>query len=126
MHIRQEFGAMAETVAVLFLVKQGYEILERNYRKPWGEIDIIARKDEVIAFVEVKANATYSHESFAPEIRADHVKLRKIVKSAMLYLEFELKELEGEWRVDIIGVTFDPSSSKAKITHFKNVAEAIE
>lgn len=126
MHKRQEFGASSETVACAYLSSQGYEILERNYRKPWGEIDIIARKDGVIAFVEVKANATLSHESFAPEVRADYVKLRKIVKSAMLYLEFERRDLESEWRVDIIGVTMDSAMPKAKIIHFKNVAEAIE
>ena len=96
MHRRQEFGVQAETVACVFLVKQGYEILERNYRKPWGEIDLIAKKDDIFVFVEVKANATQGHASFAPEVRADHIKLRKIVKSAMLYLEFEKKDLEHE------------------------------
>ena len=123
MHIRQEVGALAESAASMFLKKQGYEILERNYRKPWGEIDIIARKDGVIVFVEVKANSMAGHQSFAPEVRADHVKLRKVVKSAMLYLEFELKDLESEWRVDIVSVTLKEAVNKAAITHFKNAAE---
>lgn len=126
MHKRQEFGALAEQATSVFLEKQGYEILDRNYRKPWGEIDIIARKDGVIVFIEVKANAEYSHESFAPQVRADRTKLRKVIKSAMLYLEFELKDLESEWRVDIIAVTAHTYANKAHITHFKNVAEAIQ
>ena len=122
----KELGAFSEGLAELYLTKRNYEILHRNFSKPWGEIDIIARQGDVLVFVEVKSNARHGHASFSPEVRADHIKLRKVIKSAMLYLEFELKNLECEWRVDIIAVTIDYSREKARISHFKNIGEAIQ
>ena len=119
MDIRRQFGNEAEEVAVIFLRGKGYEIIEQNYQKPWGEIDIIARKDNVMIFVEVKANKNKTDFAFNPEVRADQQKLRKVIKTAMLYL----RNLDQEWRIDVISVTMD--QSKAKITHFKNVAEAL-
>lgn len=121
---KKELGNLAETVAATYLKRKGYEVLERNYRKPWGEIDIIARHDSVVVFVEVKANAKDSGREFNPEVRVDHRKLAKIIRAAPLYLEYEHHNLATEWRVDIIAVTFSNSQQHANITHFKNVAEA--
>jgi len=53
----QKRGIVAETLATGFLRLKGYKIVERNYKTKFGEIDIIARKDDVIAIVEVKARA---------------------------------------------------------------------
>ena len=54
-HQRRRFGNWGEDAAVRYLKTRGYEILDRNYRSSWGEIDIIARQQDVLAFVEVKA-----------------------------------------------------------------------
>ena len=116
-------GNRAETVAATFLENKGYRILERNYRKPWGEIDIIAKRDEVVVFVEVKANARDFGFEFNPEVRVDEKKLAKITRAAPLYLEYTYKNMNTEWRVDIVSVTFI-GATKARITHFKNVVEA--
>src|SRR3989344_5693597 len=51
----QKTGEMGENIAVRFLMKQGYSILERNYTKKWGEIDIITEKEGKLHFVEVKS-----------------------------------------------------------------------
>lgn len=120
---RKDFGFYAETVASHYIQKKGYALLDRNYRKPWGEIDIIARDHDVIVFIEVKANTKDFGFAFSPEIRVDRKKMSKIIKTASLYLEFELKELNCEWRIDIVSVTITEGSQKASITHFKNVAE---
>ena len=48
---RKETGRVGEAVAAQFLVRKGFRIIERNYRKPWGEIDIIAEKGAVVRFV---------------------------------------------------------------------------
>lgn len=124
MHERTEFGLTAESIATAYLSQRGYEILERNYRKPWGEIDIIARMGDVVVFVEVKANSKEFTGDFNPEIRVNRAKMNKITKTATLYLGYELKNLDTAWRVDIISVTTSPGVTKAKITHFKNVAES--
>ena len=61
-HQRRRFGNWGEDAAVRYLKTRGYEILDRNYRSSWGEIDIIARQRDVLAFVEVKTRQ-------CPEIR---------------------------------------------------------
>ena len=50
----QKVGALGEELVVKFLVKRGYRILDRNYRRPWGELDVVAKRNERIHFVEVK------------------------------------------------------------------------
>ena len=56
-----EFGRAAELLAAQYLIDRGYTILERNYRVSRKEIDLIARRDSVVAFVEVKARAGQQH-----------------------------------------------------------------
>lgn len=116
----QELGFLAENIAARYLEDGGYEVIDRNYRKPWGEVDIIARKNGVIIFVEVKANSR-EIEGLDPEVRVDWKKMHKITRTASLYLEYELCDTDCEWQIDIIGVVFDRLDRKAKIQHFKNV-----
>lgn len=75
----KEFGGYCEEEAGLFLIRQGFSIIFKNYRTSFGEIDIIAERDRIIHFVEVKA---VSRETFEKGIRPqDHVtreKLRRI------------------------------------------------
>lgn len=121
----KELGYFAENIATRHLASKGYEIIEQNYRKPWGEIDIIAKLDGAIIFVEVKANRQEFIGEFEPEARVDSKKIAKITKTAALYLEYELKEPDIGWQVDIVSITFDKLNQKAKIKHFKNIAESI-
>lgn len=62
-HQRRRFGNWGEDAAVRYLKTRGYEILDRNYRSSWGEIDIIARQRDVLAFV------CGSEDPAQPEIR---------------------------------------------------------
>lgn len=125
MHERTTFGMQAETIACHYLETRGYQILDRNYRKPWGEIDIIAKKQNVIIFFEVKANSKTFLGNFNPEIRVDQKKMKKIIRTATLYLSQELSQSDTSWQIDIISIVLVPGVTKAKITHFKNVAEAL-
>ena len=119
MHKRQKIGEFAENLAMDFLIEKGDKIVQKNYRKPWGEIDIITERGDKIVFVEVKANSQdFVVEDFSPEYRVDDQKLEKIIKTAKMYLE---SNKEKKWQVDIISVTFIRSEKKAKIMHFKNV-----
>ena len=73
---KQEIGKKGETVAVRYLKKQGYRIVEQNYRSKVGEIDIIARDKQSLVFVEVK---TRTNEKFGlPETSITQEKLEKI------------------------------------------------
>lgn len=81
----QQFGQRAETMAVRYLKKCGYKILERNYRNRNGEIDIIAREGETLVFVEVKARSSERFGSAKAAV-TDH-KQRQVSKVALGYLK---------------------------------------
>ena len=80
----QNIGEMGEEYAVKFLNKKKYKILERNYRKRYGEIDIIAENKNYIVFVEVKTRHTDSMTSASDAVNRQ--KQLKIIKTASLYL----------------------------------------
>ena len=81
----QIFGKNSESLAAVYLKRQGYHILEQNYRTRIGEIDIIARDNETIAFIEVKSrsSATFGSPKYAVTLQ----KQRKISKIAQQYLK---------------------------------------
>ena len=77
-------GAAGEAKAAEFLVSQGWSVLERNFRCPAGEIDLVVRRDDVLAFVEVKAWRTVPAEDLALSIGPR--KRARIARAASLYL----------------------------------------
>lgn len=111
-------GSIGEAVAVRFLEKKGYALIARNYRKPWGEIDIIAEKGGVVRFIEVKALSippeAISREmsEYNPEEQIHPEKLRKIVRTAELYMESTRDE--REFQIDSVGVFLDHINRKAR------------
>ena len=92
--ISQKIGELGEEVACKYLIKQGYSVLERNYTKKWGEIDIIAQKDETLFFVEVKSKSVsdlgivdQSNETTGrPEDNMHPWKLRRLSRTIQTYL----------------------------------------
>lgn len=97
-------GKQGETKAVLFLKKHGYKILETNFKNKIGEIDIIAEKDGVIVFVEVKNRSTYGYGR--PIEAVDFHKQSKIKKVAEIYLMIKNKYY-NDVRFDVIEISFD-------------------
>lgn len=114
----QELGKQGEDLIESHLYKKGYKILERNYRKKTGEIDLIAlnpTQDEIV-FVEVK---TRKSNTFGyPEEAVDAKKLKKIEKTALLWLN-ENRKAGMHWRIDILALEF---KDKPQITHLENVS----
>ena len=74
-----EFGAWAEHYVAQYLETKDYIILDRNYSKKWGEIDIIAKKKDILIFIEVKANKS-AVAGFEPENRVNNEKTYKKVR----------------------------------------------
>ncbi len=116
---KQKIGQIGEGVACKFLVKQEYEILDRNYRKKWGEIDIVSKKAQKIHFIEVKA---VSHETgYLPEENVHSWKLKRLGRAIQTYLLENKVSDETEWQLDVMAVFLDFKTRKAKIRITENV-----
>ena len=97
------FGNESETLATLFLEQEGFVILERNYfARKLGEIDIIAQKDDVLHFIEVKSGKS---DSFDPVYNVTPAKLRKVVNSAYYYMK--VKQLDLSYSIDALIIRGD-------------------
>ncbi|MBI2344836.1 YraN family protein [Candidatus Dependentiae bacterium] len=79
----KRFGNLSEDLVVEYLIKQGFSILERNYKKFFGEIDIIAKRNNIIAFIEVKARKKDNNLMYR---LVDHRKQHKIGMVARLFI----------------------------------------
>ena len=117
---RTELGYFGQKLALEFLEKKGYILLDENYIKPWGEIDVICSKDNVIVFVEVKTNKK-EMPGFEPESRVNKNKLAKMIRAARTYLLYRKYPDNQEWRIDIVSVTIIKERGVAKIRHFINI-----
>ena len=101
---RQTLGKRGETIACEFLEKNGYKIIERNFRCNYGELDIIASKNKTLSFVEVK---TRKNLKFGlPRLAVTYTKQQKIRSSAIAYLQ--IKHIHAELiSFDVIGDYID-------------------
>jgi putative endonuclease len=100
-----ELGRLGENAAARFLQAKGYAIIERNFRCPRGEIDIIAKHSGELVFVEVKTRTTQDVARPADSVTAD--KQERLAKAAEVYL---LRKAKGEWRCrfDVVEVLMTP------------------
>ena len=99
---RQRFGKLGESVAISFLKKNGYRILEQNYRNIFGEIDIVAMDGNTIVFVEVKARR--SKQFGNPKYSVTYKKKRKISMVALDYLK-KKSRMNQRARFDVISIS---------------------
>ena len=129
-----DVGATGENIATAYLADRGYSILERNYTRKWGEIDIIARKGQKIHFVEVKTTSRLpagqagetkwevsreNEEYYRPEENVHPQKLKRLVRAIETYIAE--KEYEGEWQLDVLTVELFIKDKKAVCGLLENV-----
>lgn len=103
-------GKKGERKAQRFLKRHGWKILEKNWKNPFGEVDIIAEKDGVLAFIEVKTRLT--DEFGAPSEAVGKTRKLKYIQGANYY--FYNREIDCTVRFDIIEVY------KGKVNHIEN------
>ena len=96
----KRLGKRGENKAVRYLKRKGYKILERGYKNPFGEVDIIAGKDGTVAFIEV--NTRLSENYGAPSEAVDRKRKEKYIKGAEYY--FSGRQIEVTVRFDIIEI----------------------
>ncbi len=109
----QRLGRWGEDLALTFLLDNGYEILARNVETPYGEIDLVARKEGFTVFVEVKSRA--SRTLGPPEISVTPRKRQHMLSSAAHYAQ---THDILHWQIDVIAV--QKLGMQSEITHFEN------
>lgn len=125
---KRKLGDIGENVACDFLKRRGFKIIERNYLKKCGEIDIIARKSGLLHFVEVKSvsRATFDEsvthgtsDNYRPEDNMHPWKLKRLSRAIQTYLLG--RKSDSEWQLDLVTVKIDRENRKAKVEIIENV-----
>ena len=111
-------GKHGEAIAKKYLEGKGYAILGQNYRTKRAEIDIIARKHDVLVFIEVR---TKHHEQFgSPEETLNHKKRMKILRNALAYVA--RARHQGSYRIDAVCIVLDQQQKVERIAHYESIA----
>ena len=125
----QKVGRIGEDTACKFLVKHGFVILERNYLKKWGEIDIIAEKSNVIHIIEVKTvsrenirdvSCVTLNDSGRPEENIHLWKVKRLSRVIQSYL-MEKNSEDKEWKFDVVAVFLDLKNREARIRFSEDI-----
>ncbi|OHA90164.1 MAG: hypothetical protein A3F53_00985 [Candidatus Zambryskibacteria bacterium RIFCSPHIGHO2_12_FULL_48_10] len=119
---KRKLGDIGENIACEFLKKHGYEIVERNYLRKWGEIDIVTKKANIIHFVEVKSVSCVTYQGLAlvrPEENMHPWKLKRLGRVIQTYLLH--RKLECDWQLDLITVKMDMTTRRARVEMIENI-----
>lgn len=128
----QKIGELGEDVACKYLIKKGFLILERNYTKKWGEIDIIAQKENILYFIEVKSKSVSSLDFISqkfeehgseigrPEDNMHPWKLKRLSRVIQTYL---IHNHIGNrtWQFDLLVVYLDLELRRARVRKIDNI-----
>ena len=114
---RRDTGRLGEKLAQDFLKKQGFHIIDTNYRCPEGEIDIVARHNDCLVFIEVrtKTNPVFC----SPEESVTRTKKRRLIATARHYRQSH-GHLPTSWRIDFVAVELDQKAKPLRIELIEN------
>ena len=117
---RQNFGRWGEEKAAAFLTELGYDALARNYRTGHSEVDLIARKDGCLSFVEVKTRSSrnfgLAEDAITPQ------KMAALERAVYAYLEAH-PDLPQDWQIDLIVVETSTGELPPLILRYENLGE---
>ena len=126
----QKIGEVGENIAVKFLMKHGFNILDRNYTKKWGEIDIVTEKDNKLYFIEVKsvnylpakalASVDKTQDDYRPEDNMHPWKMKRLSRTIQTYI-LSKKLDHREWQVDLLLVFLDLKNKNARVKVVKDI-----
>jgi putative endonuclease len=118
---RQRTGRSAEDLAAERLVRRGWQILDRNWRIRIGELDLIARENATLVFVEVKStHSGLRHGPTTPALAVGPDKQRRIRRLATAWLAGHDHPAFEDIRFDVIGIRFGHRGETATFDHFEN------
>lgn len=126
---KQVIGQLGEDIVAKYLKNKGFSIIGLNYRKKYGEIDIIAQKGKITHFIEVK---TVTHENFSqnvsrvtdnyrPEDNIHPRKLKRLARTIQAYLLEKFPKGEPEWQFDAVTVRLDMKTRLARVELLENI-----
>lgn len=125
---KNQTGALGEEIAVKYLKEQGFTVIEQNYLKKWGEIDIVARETAKMHFIEVKTvsyetkaalEAAVARGTWRPEENVHKQKLIRLNRAIESWI-FDHSNQE-EWQIDVIAVRVVAREKYATIKVISNV-----
>ncbi len=115
---RKSLGNLGENLALKHLHKQGYKILEKNFRSKLGEIDIVALDSKTLVFIEVKTR--WSKKFGSPEEAITPWKIKRIIKAGQYY-KIHHPELPDSLRLDAVVIDLTPQGKLERIEVIKNL-----
>jgi putative endonuclease len=112
---RQMLGAAGEQVARRHLEQRGYQFVAANWRRPYGELDLIMRDGDVLVFVEVKTRS--GERLVTAEESLTWAQARRLLRGAQTFLA-EREDLAGLfWRIDLVAITLASTGAVSRLTH---------
>ncbi len=109
---KKELGQKGEELALRFLKKNGYRLIERNYTCKMGEVDIVAREKDILAFIEVKTRKTTTFGP--PQMAVDQRKQEQLSRVALHYLkEKRLERIKA--RFDVVAILLSPKGPEIEL-----------
>lgn len=121
---KQKIGRIGEDCACQYLKKLGYVILDRNYLKKWGELDIVAKKGNMVHFIEVKSVSRQisgkdvireTNDSYRAEDNMHPWKLKRLGRAVQSYLLDKDISDDIEWQFDVATVYVDMNKRLSKV-----------
>ena len=121
-----EIGKIGENIAKTFLMKQGFDIIEQNYRILQGELDIVAKKDNVLRFIEVKSVKVrdciqIENLTIAPEDNLTFAKWSKLLLAVEIYKNHRGVPHETLHQIDLACVYIDTEKKQGRVKLVQNV-----
>ncbi|MBN2094240.1 MAG: YraN family protein [Candidatus Zambryskibacteria bacterium] len=124
-----KIGVIGEGVAEKYLKNKGFFVLDRNYRKKWGELDIVVEKNSVVHFIEVKTVSRKSYggkfeqeiNNYRPEDNMHPWKLQRLRRAIQTYLLEKYRVSDPKWQFDLICVFLDYEKQVAKVKFIENL-----
>ena len=113
---KQVIGRIGEDCTCEYLHSLGYKVIDRNYLKKWGEIDIVAKKGSKIHFVEVKSVTHVTSDGYIPEDNMHPWKLQRLGRTIQSYLlEKDISD-DVDWQFDLATVLVNMENRISKVT----------
>ena len=119
---KRKIGDIGEDLAARYLEGRGHTVLERNYWRPWGEIDIVSKKNGHLHFVEVKSVSREPGPwGIRPEENLHPAKLKRLHRAVQTYLLEKRVGNEVQWQVDLVCVFINDNTKQARVEMIENI-----